>query len=175
MTQQIEDRFEIETDGERRVLHLTENERRVIVTFSGAFNYDNAEDEKADNATCVTVEDCASLAGMKTETVKGIFGSLYKKGILQDWDEPDMYGVSYIPDFGIDVYYFVKARAMPNIGQEYKVRYRIDMMDAQLRGKIADAVIAQLEQDNMKADPQNFIGTYYGDGDIDINIEVTFR
>jgi|14_taG_2_1085336.scaffolds.fasta_scaffold95851_1 hypothetical protein len=60
------------------------------------------------------------------------------------------------------------------LGQECKFKYTIGMMDRQLAGEIANAVIKQLAQDNVEYNPQDSIGTISGDGCIDISIEVTF-
>ena len=60
------------------------------------------------------------------------------------------------------------------IGKEETFQYTIGMMDRQLAGAISNAVIAQLKQDNIQYNPQDYIGTVAGDGAIDIKIEGTF-
>lgn len=83
----------------------TDLELVVIKAFHPGFNYNNPEDEKADNATALTVEDVVGITKLNNLTAKGVIGSLHKKGLLVDWGEPDMKGISRVTDEGIDAYY----------------------------------------------------------------------
>ena len=107
MTQDIREALAKEmNETQGLVQFLTPLEEQVILAFEIAFNYPGRpESEKSDNATVIDVRDVSAKTGLDIKTVKGVFGSLYKKGILEDWNEPDMVGVSFITNDGIDAYY----------------------------------------------------------------------
>lgn len=85
----------------------TKLEQEVISHFHIAFNYDNAHDEKEDNATCINVLDIANDTELSINTVKGVFGSLCKKGVIEPWDEADMQSEHFITEKGIDAHYSI--------------------------------------------------------------------
>lgn len=86
-------------------IKFTELEILAIKGFASVFNYRNADDEKADNATAINAVDIAEAVSIPVNRAKGAMGSLAKKGLLVDWNEPDMRGLSHITDKGIDTYY----------------------------------------------------------------------
>lgn len=85
----------------------TDLEMQVIKSFSVAFNYSNAEDEISDNATAISAIDIAAATGLNVRTVKGVMGSLHKKGLLIDWGG-DLNGNSAITEEGIEAHYSLK-------------------------------------------------------------------
>lgn len=62
---------------------FTELEKKVLVACHAFWNYGTA-DEKEDNAVVFTAEDIAEIIEAPVNTVKGVFGSLYKKGLFVD-------------------------------------------------------------------------------------------
>jgi len=79
---------------------LTELETIVIKAFDT--NYADAEAEKDDNATTGKVVSIAKKTGLEVATVKGVFGSLTKKGLIVDAQEDSNF---YLTDEGIDAFY----------------------------------------------------------------------
>lgn len=79
---------------------LTELEIKVIKAFDT--NYSDAESEKADNATSGHVKGIAKATGLDAATVKGVFGSLTKKGMIVDSQDDSIF---YLTDDGIDAHY----------------------------------------------------------------------
>jgi hypothetical protein len=103
----------------------TEGEKLVIQSFKTCFNYHGyPETEKNDNATVISVKEAANFTGMPVDKVKGIFGSLYKKGILEGWDElVGGSGVdSHVTNKGIDVYYKLHSN-QPMKGEHHEHHY----------------------------------------------------
>lgn len=87
--------------------NLTTLEKRVILAF--CTNYSSAEAEKNDNATYSDVFELADRADLYRDTVKGVCGSLVKKGLIAI--DPPRNGAGqcfYLTDDGIDVYYSLK-------------------------------------------------------------------
>ncbi len=92
----------------------TELEIVVISCFDEAFNYTGQpEQEKADNATAFEVADVTKRTQLTNSEAKGVIGSLHKKGLLEEWGEPEMEGISHITDAGIDAYYAATATKTP--------------------------------------------------------------
>lgn len=83
----------------------TELETRVIKAMMVAFNYRNPENEKDDNATATNAKELAVATRLPVDTVKGIMGSLTKKGLMENWMEPGMEYDTHITAFGIDEFY----------------------------------------------------------------------
>jgi hypothetical protein len=90
--------------------HYTPLEIQVIGTFSTAFNYSDPESEKEDNATVLEVKDVQLVTGLPLPVIKGVFSSLYEKGLLEQWDEPGAPydGSSWVTPKGIDAHYTLK-------------------------------------------------------------------
>lgn len=82
------------------MINLTELETIVIKAFDT--NYQDAESEKDDNATTGEVASIAGKTGLEIATVKGVFGSLTKKGLIVDTQEDSNF---YLTDAGIDAFY----------------------------------------------------------------------
>ena len=80
--------------------NLTFLETTVIAAFNT--NYSNAEDEKADNASCGSVVQIAKTTGLTLPVVKGVFSSLVKKGLIFDYNEDSIFGLT---DNGIDAHF----------------------------------------------------------------------
>lgn len=86
---------------------LTANETTILKAAAAtSFNYDTAADEKADNATIFTVEDVATATERTIASVRGVVGSLFKKGLLCETEEPNTgnTAISFTDD-GIDAFY----------------------------------------------------------------------
>lgn len=88
---------------------FTSLERIVITSFATAFNYSYPEAEKEDNATAINASDIVAQTQLDINTVKGVMGSLTKKGLLEEWGDDHMLGESNITDEGIDAYYRMNA------------------------------------------------------------------
>lgn len=62
-------------------MNLTDLETTVLVASKAFWNYGD-ENEKFDNAVCFNIKDLAAETGLKINTLKGVVGSLFKKGLL---------------------------------------------------------------------------------------------
>lgn len=80
-------------------LNLTSQEIAVLKSFET--NYDCAEDEKSDNATYTMIgEICDIVDDLSLNQIKGVIGSLTKKGLVGTEDN-----MLHLTDLGIDVFY----------------------------------------------------------------------
>ena len=102
---------EIETMG-----NLTHNEVKALANWT--FNYDNAEDEKRDHATCVGTEELKEILGWNAKQVGGLISSLLKKGVIAEHEkaEVDPLGrriedACYLSDTGINLAFALKCFA----------------------------------------------------------------
>lgn len=84
-------------------MKLTANQIAVLKTF--VLNYDTAEDNKADNACYTDVADAAMETGKTVKSVRGIMGSLAKKGLIthEEGGETGEDDIQCLTDAGIDV------------------------------------------------------------------------
>lgn len=89
------------------MIYFTDLEKQVIGAFDVAFNYDDAESEKSDNATAINARDIDKKTGMGINVAKGVMGSLVKKGLLQEFGD-DLPDNCSITDAGIDAYYLLQ-------------------------------------------------------------------
>jgi len=86
---------------------LTKFENSVMEATGCFMNYDEAEYEKEDNAVVFTLVELSAKSGLKVATLKGVVGSLFKKGLLCEMEYGDMHqnmGIG-ITDAGIDAHY----------------------------------------------------------------------
>ncbi|ALY07024.1 hypothetical protein VmeM32_00030 [Vibrio phage vB_VmeM-32] len=80
-------------------LNLTVQEITVLRSFET--NYDCAEDEKYDNATYTLIgEICDVVDDLSLNQIKGVLGSLTKKGLVGTEDN-----TFHLTNLGIDVFY----------------------------------------------------------------------
>ena len=78
----------------------------MLVIKSFNTNYSCAKDEKEDNATYTTVKEISKAAGLDLNTVKGVVGSLVKKGLADvDTHKHGAPDVLVLLDDGIDILY----------------------------------------------------------------------
>ena len=82
---------------------FTKLEISVIITLASTFNYDNAEAEKADNATGIYFKELC-LDKNDAKMMRGVVSSLIKNGILE---EDDVNGETFFrgTDKAIDLVY----------------------------------------------------------------------
>ncbi len=84
---------------------VTAKERTFLeVAAQMSWNYDNAEDEKADNATIFKLEELVEHSKMNLKSLKGVAGSLTKKGLICETEEPNTGNLALsFTDEGIDM------------------------------------------------------------------------
>jgi DNA-binding MarR family transcriptional regulator len=92
---------------------LTTLETLVIAAFNT--NYACAEDEKADNASWGKVSQLSAKTGLTVESVKGVLGSLVKKGLAFDYNEDHTFSLS---DVGIDYHFEAIAERQAEIEED---------------------------------------------------------
>jgi hypothetical protein len=83
---------------------FTELEKTVLVACHAFWNYGD-EFEKEDNAVMFNAEDIVRQTSLPINTVKGVMGSLYKKGLFVEMEGGGLYGnviETGITDEGID-------------------------------------------------------------------------
>lgn len=81
--------------------NLTANEIRVLKSFET--NYYTVEEEKSDNATYTLIgEICDAVDDLSLNQIKGVLGSLTKKGLVGVEDN-----TFYLTDNGIDAFYAI--------------------------------------------------------------------
>lgn len=94
-------------------INLTSREAQILVNWPT--NYNTAEDNKDDNATWAEASDFVGN-GMSIKTVKGILGSLAKKGLVEGGHEKAN-GVAgdlqVLTDAGIDEVFRLRAEMTP--------------------------------------------------------------
>jgi len=83
----------------------TEKELQVIDVLYVAFNYGTADAEIDDNASAISVKEIAQVSGLGVATVKGVTGSLCKKGLLEPWDDDMLEYTLHVTEKGIRAYY----------------------------------------------------------------------
>lgn len=88
-------------------IKLTRNEKQVLAAMAQAFNYDNAADEKADNAVTSDVPELAKACDKSIASTRGIVGNLVKKGLFCEMMGGETGQTKYIgiTDAGIDAFY----------------------------------------------------------------------
>ena len=62
-------------------MNLTMLEKAVLVASHSFWNYGD-ESEKEDNAVCFNVKDLSVKTGISIASLKGVVGSLFKKGLF---------------------------------------------------------------------------------------------
>lgn len=93
----------------------TSLEQKVLRALPGFFNYDTAEAEMSDNAVAMDLDEIADAAGLSIVSAKGVVGSLYKKGCLEDIEIGNGRGTMAIgvTDSGIEAAYAARAAQAP--------------------------------------------------------------
>lgn len=82
---------------------FTENEKAVLKASMNFWNYGD-ESEKDDNAVMFNITELSSVTGMSKPVLKGIVGSLFKKGMFCEFEGGEMGNTIEIgiTDEGID-------------------------------------------------------------------------
>ena len=83
----------------------TEMELKVIEAIRYSLNYDSLEDNLSDNCTCLDVKEVAQQTGLEVKSVKGIFGSLEKKGLMYVEISNINHKVMMVTEEGLREYY----------------------------------------------------------------------
>ena len=83
---------------------LTDLEKIVLKGTIAFWNYANRE-EKFDNAVLFNATELSVETGLPTNVVKGVMGSLHKKGLFHDMEGGGSRGIieSGVTDEGVDV------------------------------------------------------------------------
>lgn len=85
-------------------MYMTELESKILQAFNTEYEF--AEDEKSDNVTYTMVDEIVERTGIETNIVKGVLGSLVKKGLVcTDGERNDIPKCVLLSDTGIDAYY----------------------------------------------------------------------
>ena len=92
---------------------LTTLETLVVAAFNT--NYSCAEDEKADNASWGKVKQLSNKTGLAIESVKGVLGSLVKKGLVFDYNEDHTFSLT---NNGIDCHFKAIAEIQAEIDED---------------------------------------------------------
>ena len=113
------------------LVQLTANEAAVLLTFS---TYEDAESTKSDLGVSWTgVDEIAKDTGKSLASVKGILGSLIKKGLVQS-DEADAFSgkpiAQCLTDGGVDALFALRAEEAPVVG-ETQVAATLAFIEAQ--------------------------------------------
>lgn len=112
-------------------IQLTANEAAVLLTFN---TYGDAECTKSDLGVSWTgVDEIAKDTGKSLASVKGILGSLIKKGLVQS-DEADAFSgkpiAQCLTDDGVDALFALRAEEAPVVG-ETQVAETLAFIEAQ--------------------------------------------
>lgn len=83
----------------------TEMELKVIEAIKYSLNYDSLEDNLDDNCTCLDVKEVAQQTGLEVKSVKGVFGSLEKKGLMYVEISNINHKVMMVTEEGLREYY----------------------------------------------------------------------
>jgi predicted transcriptional regulator len=120
---------------------LTTLETLVIAAFNT--NYNTAQDEKDDNASWGNVKGIAKATVMELNTVKGVLGSLVKKGLVFDYNEDGMFSLT---DSGIDAHFEAIAEVKAEQVEDEEITDDYDqwspLSDEEQEIKLADEVRA---------------------------------
>lgn len=83
--------------------NLTDLERIVLQASMSFWNY-GTRDEKDDNAVCFNVADLGNECDLNLPTIKGVVGSLFKKGLFVEMECGELHQNTEIglSDDGID-------------------------------------------------------------------------
>ena len=88
---------------------LTKLEMQVLkVWVEEICSYDNAEDLKADNFSWTDVKDLSEHTGQSVKTIKGVVGSLVKKGLADTDIGGENNPILSLSEEGIDAAYDIK-------------------------------------------------------------------
>lgn len=87
---------------------LTAKEKVVAEAMRAFFNYDNADAEKSDCAGWFDVKEMANEVGYTQGSVRGIIGSLVKKGLIHNDEGEGGKKIQCATDLGIDVAFALK-------------------------------------------------------------------
>lgn len=82
-------------------MKLTELEKIVLESTLAFCNYDDPEVEKFDNAVIFNIRDLHLETDIGASALKGIVGSLYKKGFMEDMEGGAMKEIG-LTDQGIE-------------------------------------------------------------------------
>ncbi len=129
--------------------NLTQKEIAVLTAFSGVFDYETAEQQKADNAALSDVKELALIAEMTEKSVKGVVGSLTKKGIFCETMGGEKGDVPHIgiTDEGIDLAYALNAKGdepeAPAETQEAPAAPKAEDDVEAITGHLRDALAAE--------------------------------
>lgn len=83
--------------------NLTTLEIQVLKAFPT--NYTCAEDEISDNCTSTDVKELSKITGLEVDSVKGVIGSLVKKGLVDTYTIHKVNDSVVLSDLGIEYYY----------------------------------------------------------------------
>lgn len=129
---------------------LTSREAQILINWRT--NYDNAEAEKADNASWTEAADMVGN-GISIKTVKGLLGSLAKKGLVEGGHEKangEPGDLQILTDAGIDEVFRLRAELKGAELPEGIVADTVAFLAAQTEPAV-DAACANLDQEAAEA------------------------